>query len=71
MAIFGLHNGLLPVWQQAFIWTNDDILLIEILKTNLIKNLIKLQLCLYKKINLKKLSAKMTVVLSQPQSVKW
>ena len=33
LAFIGSDNGLLPVWRQAIIWTNDGILLIGLLVT--------------------------------------
>ena len=32
--IIGSDDGVLPVWHQAIIWTNAELLLIEHLRTN-------------------------------------
>ena len=56
--IMGLDNGLSPVWHQAIVWTNADIIVIESLETNFSSIWIKTQQFSCKWICLKMTSAK-------------
>ena len=58
LTIIGSDNGLSPERRQAIIWTNDGILLIELLGTNFNEILIEIQTFSLKKIRLKMWSAK-------------
>ena len=58
LTIIGSDNGLLPGRCQAIIWINAGILLIEPLGTNLSEILIGIQIFSFKKMHLKRLSAK-------------
>ena len=53
LAIIGSENGLVPLWHQAIIWTNDDILLIRPWGTYSNEILFKIQKFSLKKIHLK------------------
>ena len=56
--IISSDNGLLPGQHQAFIWTNDGILLIGPLGTNLSEAFIKIYTFSFKKMHLKMLFVK-------------
>ena len=58
LTIIGLDNGLAPGRRQAIIWTNDEILLIGHLRTNLSEILSKVHTFPFKKMHLKTSSAK-------------
>ena len=58
LTIFGSDNGLLPVWDQAIIWTNAGILLIGPLGTNFSEILIEILTVSFKKMCLRGSSAK-------------
>ena len=64
----GSDNGLLPVWQQAIIWTNAGILLTGPLKMNFSEIFMEIHKFSSNKMHLK-MSAKITTILSQPQCV--
>ena len=68
LTIIGSDNGLLPRWCQAIIWTNAGILLIGSQETNFSEILIKIHTFSFKKMQLKKLSAKWRPC---SQCVKW
>ena len=53
LTIIGSYNGLSPDRRQAIISTNDGILLIDLLGTNLSEILIEIHAFLFKKIHLK------------------
>ena len=52
-AIIGSGNGLSPVWHQAIIWTNVDLLPIRPLATNFSEISIEIQWFAFEKMNLK------------------
>ena len=56
--MIGSDYGLLPVWRQAIIWTNAEMMLIETLGTNFSEILIEIQTFSFKKIYLKVSSSK-------------
>ena len=58
LSIVGSDNGLLPGWCQAIIWTNDWIMLIGPLRTNLSEILIKICTFSFKKMHFKMSSGK-------------
>ena len=58
LTIIGSHNGMAPGRRQTIIWTNDGILLIAPLGTNLSEILIGIQTFPFKKMHLKMSSAK-------------
>ena len=58
LTIIGSDNGLSPARRQAIIWTNDGILLIGPLRTNVSEILIEIYTFLFKKMRLKLSSAK-------------
>ena len=58
LTIIGSDNGLSPARRQAIIWTNDGILLIGPLGTNVSEILIEIYTFLFKKMRLKLSSAK-------------
>ena len=58
VAIIGSDNGLSPGRRQAIIWTNDGILLIGPLGTNVSEILIEIQTFSFKKMHLKMSSGK-------------
>ena len=58
LAIIGSHNGLSPIWRQAFIWTNNVILLNGPLGTNFSEILIEIHIFSFKKMLLKMSSEK-------------
>ena len=58
MVIICSDNGLLPLWHQAIIWTNAKILIIGPLGTNFSEILIGVQTFSFKKLHLKRSSAK-------------
>ena len=58
LTTIGSDNGLSPGRRQAIIWTNDGILLIRILGTNLSEILSEIQSFSFKKMHLKMSSAK-------------
>ena len=53
LTIIGSDNGLLPRKCQTIIWTNDEILLVGPLGTNLSEILIEIQTFPFKKMHLK------------------
>ena len=79
LSITGSDNGLSPGRRQAIIWTNNGILLIESLRTNFHKILIKIYKFSFKKIHFKMLSGKwwlscptsMSLQPSYPQWTVW
>ena len=58
LIIFGSDNGLSPGRRQAILWTNDGILLIGSLRTNISEIFIKNYTFSFKKMHLKMLSGK-------------
>ena len=58
LTIIGSDNGLSPGRRQAIIWTNDGILLIEPLGTNLSEIWSEIQTLSFKEMHLKMSSAK-------------
>ena len=58
LTIIGSDNGLSPDRHQAIIWTNDGLLLIGPLETNLSEILIEILTFSFKKMRLKVSSAK-------------
>ena len=61
---------MLQVWRQAIIRTNEGLLLITLLRTNLSDILIKIQQCsLKKKLNLKMLAAKLQPFCLRPHGL--
>ena len=56
--IIGSGNGLLPVWQQAITWTNDDLLPFRPIGISLCQIYIKIRKISLKKIHLKMSSTK-------------
>ena len=58
LTIIGSHNGLLPVWRQAIIWTNTELLSIGPLRTNFSEILIEIRTFSFKKMYMKMLSGK-------------
>ena len=69
LSIIVSDNGLSPGRRQAIIWTIAEILSTGPLGTNLSEILIKILTFLFKKMNLKVLSAKWRPFLSRPQCV--
>ena len=67
LTIIGSDNGLSPGRRQAIIWTNDGLLLIGPLGTNLSEILIKILTFSFKKMRLK---VPFAAILSRPQCVK-
>ena len=68
LAIVSSNNGLLPIWCQIIIWTDDGLVSTGPLRTNLSEILIKLQWLSYKKW-FGNVFCKMETILSQPQCV--
>ena len=63
-------NDLSPVWCQAIICTNDDLLSIGSSETKFIEFFIEIKTFSFTKLHFKMLSAIVAVILSGPQCVK-